>query len=183
MADAFVRGCFVKKVLLKISQNSQENTDSYGTWIDTTHYKYTEAIFGIMSNIYSGIFLQQIVNAYIWDKVFKSEPSKICGGQSLKILKWYGLLYATLWVTLFCRKLNELSQNLSFGSEFVLVFEIWSFKIVFLMSVFRSISGVNGLYKGVNNEQPSLIHFMPVFVFYTSQNVRKLEVFWYFQGL
>ena len=49
-----------------------------------------------MSNIYSGIFLQQIVNAYIWDKVFKSEPSKICGGQSLKILKGYGLLYATL---------------------------------------------------------------------------------------
>ena len=69
-------------------------------------------------------FYNKIDNAYIWDKVFKSEPSKICGGQSLKILKGYGLLYATLWVTLFCRKFNELSQNLSFGSEFVLVFEI-----------------------------------------------------------
>ena len=28
----------------------------------------------------------------IWDKVFKSEPSKICGRQSLKNLKGYGLL-------------------------------------------------------------------------------------------
>ena len=27
----------------------------------------------------------------IWEKVFKNEPSKICGRQSLKNLKGYGL--------------------------------------------------------------------------------------------
>ena len=29
---------------------------------------------------------------YIWDKVFKNGPSKICGRQPLKNLKGYGLL-------------------------------------------------------------------------------------------
>ena len=29
---------------------------------------------------------------FIWDKVFKSGPSKVCGRQSLKNLKEYGLL-------------------------------------------------------------------------------------------
>ena len=29
--------------------------------------------------------------SYIWDNVFKNEPSKICGRQPLKKLKWYGL--------------------------------------------------------------------------------------------
>ena len=28
----------------------------------------------------------------LWDEVFKSEPSKICGRQPLKNLRWYGLL-------------------------------------------------------------------------------------------
>ena len=27
-----------------------------------------------------------------WDKVFKNGPSKVCGRQPLKDLKWYGLL-------------------------------------------------------------------------------------------
>ena len=36
-------------------------------------------------HFYSEIFL-------IWDKVFKNGPSKICGRQSLKNLKGYGLL-------------------------------------------------------------------------------------------
>ena len=29
--------------------------------------------------------------SYIWDNIFKNEPSKICGRQPLKNLKWYGL--------------------------------------------------------------------------------------------
>ena len=29
----------------------------------------------------------------IWVKLFKNEPSKICGRQPLKYLKWYGLEY------------------------------------------------------------------------------------------
>ena len=37
--------------------------------------------------------LQQDKSYYgIWDKVFKNEPSKICGRQPFKNLKWYGLL-------------------------------------------------------------------------------------------
>ena len=30
--------------------------------------------------------------SYKWNKVFKNGPSKICGMQPLKMLKWYGLL-------------------------------------------------------------------------------------------
>ena len=30
-----------------------------------------------------------------WDKIFKNGPSKICGKQPLKNLKWYGLLHIT----------------------------------------------------------------------------------------
>ena len=32
---------------------------------------------------------------YIWDKVFKNRPSKICGRQPLKNWKGYGLLKQT----------------------------------------------------------------------------------------
>ena len=32
------------------------------------------------------------MNAFMWDKVFKYEPSKICGRQPLKSSKEYGLL-------------------------------------------------------------------------------------------
>ena len=51
--------------------------------------------------------------------------------------------------TLFWRKLNELSRNVSFDSEFTLAFEIKPFKIAFflffLTSIFQSIPGLNGL--------------------------------------
>ena len=41
------------------------------------------------------IFLQQMYNIFsIWVKVFKNEPSRICGRQSLKNLKGYGLTKA-----------------------------------------------------------------------------------------
>ena len=32
----------------------------------------------------------------IWDKVFKNEPSKICGRQPLKNVKGYGLFKQTI---------------------------------------------------------------------------------------
>ena len=51
--------------------------------------------------------------------------------------------------TLFCGKLNELSENASFDSEFAVDFEIQPFKVatfvVFLMPIFQSIPGLNGL--------------------------------------
>ena len=51
--------------------------------------------------------------------------------------------------TLFCGKLNELSENASFDSEFAVAFEIQPFKVatfvVFLMPIFQSIPGLNGL--------------------------------------
>ena len=34
---------------------------------------------------------------YIWDKVFKNAPTKICGRQPLKNLKGYGLLKQTIF--------------------------------------------------------------------------------------
>ena len=51
--------------------------------------------------------------------------------------------------TLFCRKLNELSENASFDSELAGAFEIQPFKVAifvfFLVSTFQSILGLNGL--------------------------------------
>ena len=38
---------------------------------------------------------------YIWDKVFRNEPSKICGRQPLKYLKGYGLLRQTISLQMF----------------------------------------------------------------------------------
>ena len=38
---------------------------------------------------------------YIWDKVFQSGPSKICGRQPLKNLKGYGLLKWTISLQIF----------------------------------------------------------------------------------
>ena len=37
----------------------------------------------------------------IWDKVFKNEPSKICGREPLKILKGYSLLKQTIFLQIF----------------------------------------------------------------------------------
>ena len=33
-----------------------------------------------------------VVELWLWDKVFKNGPSKMCGRQGFKNLKWYGLL-------------------------------------------------------------------------------------------
>ena len=38
-----------------------------------------------------------------WDKVFKNEPSDICGRQPLKNLKGYGLLKQTISLQIFYR--------------------------------------------------------------------------------
>ena len=37
-------------------------------------------------------FVPSYPTCSIWDKVFKNGPSKVCGRQGLKNLKWYGLL-------------------------------------------------------------------------------------------
>ena len=36
-----------------------------------------------------------------WDKVFKNRPRKICGKQTLKDLKGYGLLKQTIFFQIF----------------------------------------------------------------------------------
>ena len=38
---------------------------------------------------------KSLVHHFTWDKVLKNGPSKICGRQPLKNLKWYGLLFST----------------------------------------------------------------------------------------
>ena len=55
---------------------------------------------------------------------------------------------------LFGGKLNELSGNLSLDSKFIRVFEIRPFEVsgfwgVFLMSIFQSTTGLNGLSKSL----------------------------------
>ena len=38
------------------------------------------------------IFAKKLSSVLNWDKVFRNGPSKVCGRQSLKTLKGYGLL-------------------------------------------------------------------------------------------
>ena len=55
--------------------------------------------------------------------------------------------------TLFLRKFNEISQNVSFDSEFALAFEMQLFKaaffVFFLMQIFQSILVLSGLTKSI----------------------------------
>ena len=55
-----------------------------------------------MVNIYDPAFSKNLLKG-IWDKVFKNNPSKICGKQSLKNLKRYGLPKKTIPLQIFCR--------------------------------------------------------------------------------
>ena len=65
--------------------------------------------------------------SYIWDNVFKNEPSKICGRQPLKNLKWYGLfkqmflqcLISNLFVVLKYETLMHLFVLVCFFFKFV----------------------------------------------------------------
>ena len=43
------------------------------------------------------------IQSRIWDRVFKNEPSKICGRQHLKDLKVYGLPKQTIYSFKFLR--------------------------------------------------------------------------------
>ena len=44
---------------------------------------------------------RKVEKSDIWDKVFKSGPSKTCGRQPLKNLKGYGLLRQTIFLQFF----------------------------------------------------------------------------------
>ena len=44
---------------------------------------------------------RKVEKSDIWDKVFKSGPSKICGRQPLKNLKGYGLLRQIIFLQFF----------------------------------------------------------------------------------
>ena len=55
----------------------------------------------LLENYYIGVYevsgIKKLVFVIkIWNKVFKSGPSKICGRQPLKNLKGYGLLKQTI---------------------------------------------------------------------------------------
>ena len=61
---------------------------------------------------------------------------------------------APIKIMLLWRKFNELSENISLDSKFILVFEIWQFQVAdffffFQMSIFQNITGLNGLCKGI----------------------------------
>ena len=56
--------------------------------------------------------------------------------------------------------MNELSENVSFDSEFTLAFEIQPFKAAFwffLMPIFQSIPGRNRSSKAINNSENILL--------------------------
>ena len=62
----------------------------------------------------------------IWDKVFKNGPTKICGRQPLKKLKWYGRVTNLKWYDMvtktnrwlfFFAPLNKTSKILNFSSK------------------------------------------------------------------
>ena len=59
----------------------------------------TKPYLDLVKHPYWNFFCENIyiiVNVQnVWDKVFKNEPSKLCGRQLLKNLKWYGLLKQT----------------------------------------------------------------------------------------
>ena len=50
---------------------------------------------------YQQIFHRKFTHSYIWDKVFKSGPSKNCGRQPSKNLNGYGLLRKTVSIQIF----------------------------------------------------------------------------------
>ena len=56
-----------------------------------------------------------LLRKFIWDKVFKNWPSKICGRQPLKNLKWYSLLRQTISLKIFYR-LSSTNFNWSIHS-------------------------------------------------------------------
>ena len=59
----------------------------------------------------------------MWDKVFKNGPSKICGRQPLKYLKWYGLLEADHTPSNF---LKAVSTNFTwFIPEYLVQYSVW----------------------------------------------------------
>ena len=76
---------------------------AYWTWqsyAQPRRYVNTfSAIFWICINGYYMMFNPPLLLC-IWDKVFKSGPSKICGRQPLKNLKGYGLLKQYMWLLL-----------------------------------------------------------------------------------
>ena len=82
--------------------------------------------------------------------------------------------------TLFWGKLNELSENISFDSEFVLAFEIQPFKVAFfvffLMLVFQSIPGLNGLNKSISLVQKWNIAVFGIFFLSSKRNRQKKQI-------
>ena len=57
-----------------------------------------EKLFGLNWSLH---FCEMADETQIWNKVFKNGPSKICGKQTLKNLKWYGLSKQTLSLQMF----------------------------------------------------------------------------------
>ena len=63
------------------------------------NYHYLEVLWFFYGRTCS-LKLELIVFSFIWDQVFKSGPSKICGRQALKNLTWSTLEYLDSYVEL-----------------------------------------------------------------------------------
>ena len=60
-----------------------------------------------------------------WDKVFKNGPSKICGGQVLKNLKWYGLLGRPYDYKSFKGCLPQIWRDPFLNNLSQMIFQLW----------------------------------------------------------
>ena len=86
-------------------------------------YKDTSSttIFNVYQSMAS---TQRLFHFYdIWAKIFKNGPSKICGRQPSKILKWYGLLRHTISLQIFKSCLPQILLGPFFNTSphFILV--------------------------------------------------------------
>ena len=159
--------------------------DIISTFINYVHGSYTYNFNA------EGINRWRFIN-YIWNKVFKNGPSRICGRQPLKYLKRYGLLkqrksmkgldwvnHNVFWcfqevdkrcIGNKCVKYNSqtLKHQLGFMCEGFTYRNslLWKLNWKFLQLEFKF-----------------LTHFMPLVSFYTTEIVRKPGVFWCFLGL
>ena len=83
------------QVFFKIKPSFTTQSYSLITFLQSTG-SYLNKLFTISSNSMffksMNIFAEKLSSVLNWDKVFRNGPSKICGTQSLKTLKGYGLL-------------------------------------------------------------------------------------------
>ena len=103
--------------------------------------------------------VRKILGTTKWGKVFKTGPSKICGRQPLRNLKWYGLLRQTISLQNFSR----LSSTNFTWSIFEYLSQIM-FVIRWLLSKYINTSKLLDLNKKAYVNKKSIYHLIRTYV-------------------